>query len=427
MKNKYPNLETEVNETEPQYWTNKMSNIEVWLLDFYKKQVEKEKYNFSKKKSKKLPERKDLNIFEFAPKEILENQDLMLKAVDSSFISYFNLSETLKKNREFTLRYLKEGRGYHFCIEKEFLIEDEIFNSCLEKDARTYTEIYYKRDFYDKFGSKEKALEFLDLNPKVYEFLGDILKNDVDIAKKAIELDLNNVQYANKRVSAKVLKDDELVKKVLDKNLDWFIKINNKYRDNEEFLLFYIEKRPSLIEFVSPRLREKREFIEKAIGAYNLMEYISDEFKKDKDLMTRHLAHVPSARYELNKIFDVIPLMVKVIQKQQYTYDYLSNKEKMNPDYIYGLLEHQDFYKKNDNFFASYEKANIFQKLPVEVQNEIRSEYLEKNKHLNISFSSQEDLETELLMYARNKYVNLYLEKTLREEKDESKKSKFKI
>jgi hypothetical protein len=427
MKNKYPNLETEINEKEPQYWADKMSNIEVWLLEAYKKQVEKEKYNFSKKKTKGLPERKDLNIFEFAPKEILENQDVMLKAVDSSFINYFNLPETLKKSREFTLRYLKEGRGYHFCIEKEFLIEDEIFNFCLKKDARTYTEIYYKRDFYEKFGSKEKALEFLDMNPKVYEFLGDILKNDTDIAKKAIELDLENVQHVSKRTSAKVLKNDELVKKVLDKNLDWFIKINNKYRDNEEFLLPYIEKRPSLIEFISPRLREKKEFIEKAVGAYNLMEYISEEFKRDKELMLRHLSHQPYARYELSKLFDVVPLVVKVIQKQQYMYDRLSDNEKVNPDYIYALLEHQDFYKKNDNFFSSYEKANIFQKLPEVIQNEVKNEYLEKNKHLNLNFSSQEDLEIELLMYARNKYVNLYLEKSLRQEPNKPIKNKLKV
>lgn len=431
MKNKYINNPNEIEQINEIYWTTKMSNISNFLLEEYKKN-NNNIYSYSKKTSKnsknKTKSRKDFNVFEFAPEEILKNENLMLKSISDGFISYFNLKECLRDNKSFALRYLREVEyNYYFCLSEKMLEDEDIFNICIKKDAKTYTSMNYNSILYKIHGSKEKASFFLDINPAVFEFFEDSYKSDIDLAKKALRLDIKNTEFLKKSISNKIFKDRDLIDKALTENIDFFLKINNKYRDNEEFLIPIIEKKPSFIEHVSKRLKAKKSFISFALGAYNLMDHIPEEFKKDHDMMKIHLLSQPHSRFEISKYQDIKKLLVECIIYKSYMYEYLLDKEKLDEEYIFAVLNHNNFYKKIEDYFHPYKKVSIFQILPTELQRNLISECLDhftKNKKTNILCDELEELS---LSFARNKYTNIYLEKNLININIENKKTKLKI
>jgi hypothetical protein len=416
MKKQFINLPEESKIEDVEYWVQKMTEVTSFLHEEYKRNSEKNKSKYSyfgKSKKKKAKERKDYKIFEFAPQSILLNEDLMIKSLEEGYIRFFELEEKLQLSKEFSLRYLNENKfSYYFNIKKEVLLDEEVFIICIKKDAKTYTAIKWERDLYIKYGTKEKALELLDLNSNIYEYFEDKLKDDLDVAKKAAYLNVNNSSFMKKSVSAKIFTDKEISLKLLDSNLDLFIKINNKFRDDEELMTNFIGKRPSLFEFASTRLKNKRGFVEKSLRAYNLLDHISDEFKKDPILMEVHLANCPGSFYELKNFLDVKPLMVNNILKSYHLYEYLRDKEKLDEDYIFAVLNHNDFFRKNENNLTfGYERVNIIKILPEEIQKSLFNELLEtypKNKYEN-----NKELDDELLSFARKKYTNIRLTKNL--------------
>lgn len=430
MKKKFINTPEESQIEDVNYWIQKMSDVNNYLLEEARVEQKRSYYNYDfgltkKKKPKKKKEKKDFQLFEFAPKSILTNEDLMLKAVDESFIHFFHLDESLRENKSFVLRYLNELKySYYFCLSENLLMDEEIFKICLKKDEKTYTSLTYKMNLH-KFYGKEKGLEFLDINPKVYEHFSSNLKDDMDIAQKAIALDLNNAAHMKKSISAKIFKNKEIATTLLNKSFDFFEKVNNKLRDDEEFMGFAVNGRPSLIEFASQRLREKKEFVQKAATAYNLLRFIPEKFKKDPDLMRDHIGHNPTSYMEIAKYQDVKPLLLHHLKKQYFVYDYLSDDMKKDPDYLYFVLQYDGFYKKDDAFSFYQTKTPMIQIIPKDLQRELTEECNAEYPIKEIFRMSDRDRELEVLSYARKKYTNMYLTTHLPNETEKKKKLKL--
>lgn len=398
-----------------QYWVDKMFNISKELLELHNKNK-----NLSRKK--KVPKKSDLKIFEYAPSTILNNQDLMIKSMEDSWIYYAELPLALKEDKSFVLKYLKESKhAYYFVLSKEMLSDEEIFSLCIAKDAETYKCIYYHWSLYPKNTEPLKVLELLELNSKIFEHLPPTLKSNLEIAKKAVILDLKNAQYVPKKTSGRIFNNKELNNSLLDLNIEYFIKINNKFRDDEEFMLPLIKKKSSLIEFVSPRLKNKREFLLHAAGAYNLLENISDEFKKDAELMTIHLNSCIYSRHEIQNFQDTHPLIFEIIKKSHHNYNALPEDLKTDEDFIYALLYHNTFYKKPEKSYDPYKKTNIIKLLPESTQLELLKECQGIHPNQNLLFLGEEERLDILLNYARNKYNNIYLQKNLSTKEDVKK------
>lgn len=433
MKQKFINTPEEEKIIDIDYWTKKMSDISKHVLEEHQKNHPDGYSSYiNKKRNKKTKSLKDFNIFEFASKEVLLNEDLMLKAIENGFIYYHNLQDELKNSKNFALRYVKENKNsYYFSLPENMLLEDNIFELCLRKDPKTYTSIYYNHELSKKYSSKEQALKFLDINSSVYEFLGDSLKNELSIAKKAIDLDIMNVKFMKKQTSAKIFIDASLCQKLLEKDSSFFIKINNKFRDDEEFVIPFLKSNPTLIEFLSNRLKNKREIVKIAAKAYNLLENICEEFKKDPELMELHLSSVISHHWEIKKYQDIKPLIFNILKNSYYNYDYLPSHMKEDPDYIYAVLLHDGFYKKtkdNPSFYSTrYEKVTMLQILPEALQQQLTKEFMEEYPQKQIYDLTEKEREEVILSYARNKYTNMYLKKHLKTEDEQEKIKKFKI
>lgn len=423
----------ELLEESPQYWLDKMEKINQYFMEKVKRNLSYQhninyhvREEILKRQSPKSKKEKQLNVFEHAPLSILQNEEVMLFALNSSLIKFYHLDETLQTKKDFVLKYLDLDYSYHFTLKKEMLEDEDIFIKCLKKDHSTYTTIHYSRALFKKYASKEKTLQFLEINPLIYKHLSEDLKSDAEVAEKAVLLDFKNIECMNKKISAKTLKDPELCRKIMEKNLDYFPKLNNKFRSDEEFLIPVLEKKPSLIEFVSPKLRSKKSFIEHAVGAYNLMEYISEDLKRDPELMQKHLMKNIFSVTHLEKYLDVVPLLVNVIKKEHHSYQYLPDNLKEQEDIIYALLHHDYFYEPIDNktkYYANYERKAIIHRLPGSIIDELTQEYSKSD--LAMQYSKQTvGFDEKLLEYARQKYSNLYLNKNL-EQNDKKRKLKI--
>lgn len=435
MKNEFKNHMEESLIEDVNYWTNKMSDISNYTQKKIALEVDKSKsFSSHKSKTKKIKPLMDYKIFEFAPPSIMRNEDLMLKAIESNFVYFFQLPDVLKNNKDFSLRYLNEVKhSYSFNLSEDVLEHEEIFKMCLERDARTYALADSYSHKLVKYKTIEKAFAFLKINPKVYEYFPNKYKENIELSKLAIELDLNNANFMRKSVSQKIFKNKELALKLIEKDIAFFPKIHNSFRKDELIMSEVVKKMPHFIEYASEDLRNKKSFVKLAVSAYNLLDYISDDFKKDPELMERFLANNPNYEWEVSKYLDVAPLFINIIKGSTYFYERLTEENKTKDEYVFAILEHNDYYGKIDSelktgdwySYGGYRKMPIFHILPTKLKSELMDEFYEKNPSKRLSALSSEEQIEECLSFARKKYVNIYMNKYIDNNGREKKKIKI--
>ena len=421
------NNQEEIKINNPIYWEDKMEAIlkEVCVIN----------NKIKNKNSKKIKTPHDYNIFEFASKEIIKDKNLMIKALDKGFIYFFEIIEELKNDIDFNLQYLKEVRTtYYYNLNNKVLENEDVFKLSIKKNAETFKLITSRSDYNlrKKYLNEEKIIEILILNPKVIQYLDVNWKKNINVVKKAIELDVKNYKHINKSICKKVFDKLEVVQELLSDNVDSyekFEKINNKFFKNKDFLIEYLPKCPQIIRLINKKLKNDIDILKLAAPASNFLEHISDENKKNTELITKHLEHNPFNYKKLEGILNVKPIMMNLIKKEHYPYTYLNEEDKYDEDYIYAVLEHNEFYIKPDNtrysFFISYQKVSILNILPEEVLLRLKEEIKEKYPTRYYTLLSEEDFLVELLSFAKDKYLNIYLNKNLKQKEIDYKKIKI--
>lgn len=371
---------------DPQYWINKIIHY-FDLVDINQKNTR----------------RIDLNIFKYAPQSILFNHDVMIEAINKNFISYVLLDKKLTDNKDFVLKYAKEVKyAYFFLICDELKADEDIFKAFIEKDSTVYQSVYRVKDLYHKYSTVEGIKELLQLNPKVYKYLPKKIKEDINIASLVVELDIDCVDLISKRLTSKIFNNNQINDILLGYKIQHFDKINNKFRDNEDFLLPWLKKNPSLIKFISPRLLAKKDFIKYAASSYDFLSYIPNELKKEESIIRAHLESYPYHYSEVEQYIDIKPIMIELIKKNPKVYTDINEEMKLDDDYIYAVLYHETYYHKN----YAKEILNI---LPTSLYASLDKETREFKK--NSSFITY----AEILSFARSKYNKLFFDKYLKE------------
>lgn len=424
------NSEEEEKITDIFYWENKMKVVEEAMTLFNSK--------IKNKQSKKIKKTYDYKVFEYAPKEILSNEDLMIDAINRGFTYFFLLPEELQNNKEFNIRYLKEvNYSYYYNISSKMLENEEVMIVALKKHADAFTKINDYYNLREIYLNEEKVIEFLDINPKIVQFLDKDWKSKEKIARKAIDLDINNVKYLTRKTCRKIFNEitkvDELLNLKTNLGEDNFEKINSKFFKDKNFLMKYLPNAPQIIKFVPEKLKHDMDILKLSAPAWNFLDEVEDKYKKDIDLMTKHLEHNPFYYQKVSEYLDVKPIMVSLIKQQHYPYSYLKEEDKKDPDYIYAVLEHESFYEKpdmvNHSYYAPYKRSSILKILPKEVQIELFAEATERYPDLNIMRAtkqlSEEEANGKILKYARDKYLDMYLRKHLNNPENNKKKLKL--
>ena len=160
---------------------------------------------------------------------------------------------------------------------------------CLNKSYIFYSEIsdelkYDKQIIYNAY--MNIFLKFHTLNYIPIEY-----KNDKEFMKFYINICGSNIRYA----SDELKNDEELVNIAINNgnNHEVMRYLDDTYKDNEEFIKNILNKNVKLFEYISKRLQNKKEIImlciEKLVLSEDktnyILKFINEENKNDKDIV----------------------------------------------------------------------------------------------------------------------------------------------
>jgi len=293
---------------------------------------------------------KDLSFFEYLPKSIQSNKQIIsfwskLESKNYSdldekdliiFLSFITRDQKrwFGKNEETTAQTLKkintiEGAKsivtYLGDLESDvfqnldikLLANEEVLNaavnakptynnapSIMEYIVLTIPEIYKNREYIEKVLMKY---------PKLMEFLPDNFKNDKVLAEIAIKQDYNCFKHLSEG-----LKDDDQI-------INCLVLALLQYKSESSDNSFYGD----ILEFASNRIKENLEFAEK-MGNYG---YVMKEFKNDKNIVMNALEHNPYAEFGDIWDFDI----AQITNISRYDLDNDNVKHIVNNEEMMGM------------------------------------------------------------------------------------------
>lgn len=293
---------------------------------------------------------KDLSFFEYLPKSIQSNKQIIsfwskLESKNYSdldekdliiFLSFITRDQKrwFGKNEETTAQTLRkintiEGAKsivtYLGDLESDvfknldikLLANEEVLNaavnakptynnapSIMEYIVLTIPEIYKNIEYIEKVLMKY---------PKLMEFLPDNFKNDKVLAEIAIKQDYNCFKHLSEG-----LKDDDQI-------INCLVLALLQYKSESSDNSFHGD----ILEFASNRIKENLEFAEK-MGNYG---YVMKEFKNDKNIVMNALEHNPYAEFGDIWDFDI----AQITNISRYDLDNDNVKHIVNNEEMMGM------------------------------------------------------------------------------------------
>lgn len=393
------NYPEEVEILDRQYWINKALG-KLPIVDDPKK----------KKQSKKDKEaEKFAGIFQFAPEDIKKDEEIILLGLEHSKEYISNVDKSLIAKKEFVLTYIERATYPSFLgLPKTIRADEDIFLACFKKDHSAFRYYCWESDAYSNRDSIKKLIE---INDKVIQDLSNTYKDDVELARMAIEKDPTNIEFLNKRTTEKILSEKEYTNDFLAKYLKGFPYISMKLRGDADFVLPYVNRNTSFLENVSKKLRNNKEFMSQFVNTFMFMIVAGDDLVKDKELMLNAVNYSPVSIYKIDKSLKNKEFYSEAIKNNPRCYMFIGNEAQLDNDLIYTLLTHDTY---SDN---SYQKKSTVEIIHKDKLAECREEYHNLNNEQFGDFEA----------YVRRKYINLYLNNNLASEDVESKSKRLKI
>ncbi len=262
--------------------------------------------NFVLKALDKIEENRDkyhiyqvFNTLDFVSKELLDDKDVILKAIARQNSPFEYASDRLKNDRAFVLEALKVDPFILTYVAKPLMDDKEIVLTALGKYGKPWKNGPYASNI--KFasdrlkGDKEVALEALASDGSYIQHISDQLKNDREIVMFAVE----SSGYALKYVSDELKNDRGIVSAAIKRNGGALEFASDELKDDDEIVGLAISQNcypvPSLgvspLAHASERLRLDREMVLKALK-YNFgsaLQFTSEELKNDKEVVLEAL------------------------------------------------------------------------------------------------------------------------------------------
>jgi hypothetical protein len=221
----------------------------------------------------------DPNYFELLPKNITDNDELMLIAINhhekALQYSSFNIKNNIKIIEKFLLNkvdcYQYSGENIKKNYKLSFLALKINENN-----------INYVHD--DLFKNKNFIIEYYNLKyNNIYQYIDLSLLNDIDIINEAINND-DNVDLI--LVKNPNLQNDEImIEKMINySNNSMIIKYSNKnIKNNEKICTLAIKKNYKSFEYISNELKQDEKFIKKilCLPCFSFSEYMENIFDID--------------------------------------------------------------------------------------------------------------------------------------------------
>ena len=266
--------------------------------------------------------------------------------------AYQYVDDTLKENETF-INLLCRTVSDSLSIPEKF--RDNIY---LAKKAVFANRGYSTRPqnltaFSEKVkGNKQLALELLNAQHDVLEYLSDDLKDDIEIVRIAVRNDIDQLQYASDNIKS----DKSFVLNTLksynrSKRGIFYLKyLPDLLKDDDEIVFEAVRINGSNIYDVSNKLKENRELaVLAAQSEAHLLQNdykiktpkLNPDFRKDEEIVLTILAYegIYGIEYADEKFRGDEDIMMDCVAYSYSTFEYATQKLKNNIEYLKKLKE----------------------------------------------------------------------------------------
>jgi len=384
------NIPEEINNLDRQYWIDKI--LGKFDLGNIKKKEKKSK------SFKSFLNREIVNVFEFAPESIKNDEEIALLALDKFKTHIQFIGNDLKNNKDFILNYVKKiDYPSFFSLPLEIKEDKDVFFAYYKKSISCFRELLWDSK---KFYNRETIKELLQINGSLMESLPNNFKDDIELAKIAIDQNASNIKFLNKRTTEKICVDKAYCKQLIEDYLDAFKYISLKLRGDKNFVLPYIRQDISFIEYLPKKLRSDKEFMEPFISSFTAFNCLGDELKKDEDLMLKAAKYHVGIMYRVDESLKNMDFYIKLVNVNPNTYKFFWKEVQKDPDIIIAFLSHEYCYDKEQN------KVDPVLFLHPDELEICKNEYEKLPNYENLNFNK----------FVRGRYLNNILEAGLNKE-----------
>ena len=256
---------------------------------------------------------KNLNMIKLAPEALRDEKQLMKKAVAYDARNLEFASERLRRDAELVLDAIThDAKACRFAhpilfqsesfvqelIQRANKISVEIFENIPEstkRDRQCLIEIAKKLESgsdLEKFidsSDREFFSEIVGVNGRMIYFASEAIKDDDDLARKAINGGANLLS-----VSERLRNDADFVCWAIDRSPAHFRRAGEKAQDNRTVVLAAVSKQGSALDWASERLRDDLEVVSVAVEQDpEALQYASERILNDKEFVLKVCAIEP--------------------------------------------------------------------------------------------------------------------------------------
>ena len=261
-------------------------------------------YNLVKNKDIKV----DFIINEYLKEgTIIDDKEIMLKAVKQNPYSLKYASEKLRDDKEVVLESVKRAGSTLKYASNELKGDKEVVLSAakISESSLKYASDELKRD-------RKFVLEAVNSSGLVLGYVDDDFKKDREVVLAAIRSYGTALGYADK-----------------------------SFRKDKNIVLEAVRKNGYALEFASDELKKDRDIVAAATNtSYSLLKYADKELKNNQDFMLEEIKYNPNSYEFVSKELKKDPqFMLKVIEIRNISIGNISEELFHNKTFILGLID----------------------------------------------------------------------------------------
>lgn len=370
------------------------------------------------KKLKKQTKRDILgNAYKKAPDSVRLNKEWVMKAVIDYYISFYHVDEQIK-DKEYCLSYI-EKYEYPSIYSLPEQYHEELFEICVLKYENNIHDLWHNKNL-SHLRTKENFCKWVAKNPNIYKELEKTsYVNDFAIAEIAVKADPTMLLKMNRSIARKVISRNlNLALDFFEKEKKIFPMLPLKIRNDEDFILKYVSKLDyENVAYIGKEALIHREVLLQMKTFYDVI--IPEKHLTDREVVYHIISRQNFIHEDLKDCenFTIVELIKELLLNKKSTsfYKNLPDSYKVNPEVISAFLEIGYFpearkIKTISAYGYEYEETKYIDTSVVKLLSEEIKEQLNKElKDFTGNLGQHE--ESELLSFARNKYLQMNLVK----------------
>ena len=321
------------------------------------------------------------------------------------------LSEQDKHNKELAIFFMKINPSALGFFASEIINDKELLMKAVSFDS-------YNLRFANEELRNDKEFGLIAaknndvINPfsSSFEYVGDKLKNDDEFIREAIRINPGAVLPYIK--DSKVANDKEFILKVFDDYHYIFEYLSDKLKNDKDVVLKAIEFNPETFKDAGKTMKNDKEVVLRAIRKDPmLLEYVSDDLKNDKNIVLEAVSRNPNsyefASEELRNDIEIAieavsgePDMLKFAPK---TEEVVLEAVKANPKILDGkwLSVETEYYAYCDAYYDCTELYGVSKEMKEKVMKKYNKlvkkgkivPVSEKQEHIDVDFKVEPDID----------------------------------